>query len=207
MIQAFNQKQSRSNTIELTSVLKRNQIRSLVPGQTQQEVFQIQNMHNPQSSPHNRHSLPMNLQRNSIFRQAFVWKYSTTTCTTRDSIILPKKASTLKMTLMILTLPISYLLTTLPIFLIISFKLLNFYFKMKMNLEVEFAFAKILMLLNNSINILCFIFFGKNLRRDFLRILAVGKLKKRYSSSKYQSGFHESMTLAYMLPLRNKSIL
>ena len=83
-----------------------------------------------------------------------------------------KQSSKLKMTVMLLTLPISYLLTTFPIFVIILFQLNFNYFRKKnsYNYETEFAISRMLMYINNSINILFFILFGKSLRKDFLKI-------------------------------------
>ena len=92
-----------------------------------------------------------------------------------------KKSSNLKLTLMLLSFPISYLLSTCPIFSIISFKLIDFYFKLdkSYNYEIAFALARILMYINNSINILMFILFGKSLRKDFLKILPFKKFKNQ----------------------------
>ena len=85
-----------------------------------------------------------------------------------------KKSSNLKITFMLLSLPISYSITTFPIFIIILFQLKYNYLNKKNtsnNFETEFSIAKMLMYFNNSINILFYILFGKNLRKDFIQII------------------------------------
>lgn len=89
-----------------------------------------------------------------------------------------QKGSKLKITFMLLVFPISFLLTSFPIFLIIIFRMFDLYFRLKIDLAIFLAIAKILMFLNNSINIILLIIFGKNIRNDFLKIFC----KKRRNS-------------------------
>ena len=88
-----------------------------------------------------------------------------------------KNSSTFRLTAMLMTFPSSYIICTFPIFLIISFKLGNHYFESKKssNYDVVFYLAKILMYFNNSTNIIVFILFGKNLRKDFLKLFTFKK--------------------------------
>jgi hypothetical protein len=88
-----------------------------------------------------------------------------------------QKSSKLKLTFMLLIFPISFLLTSFPIFLLIIFRIFDLYFKLQKDLAIELAIAKILMFLNNSINIILLIIFGKNIRNDFLNIFC---RKRRY---------------------------
>ena len=85
-------------------------------------------------------------------------------------------SSNIKLTIMFLAIPISYLITALPIFIII---LLQFFFigDRVNNNESELAVAKMLMYINCSINILFYIFLGKSLRNDFLDILSLRFLR------------------------------
>ena len=91
-----------------------------------------------------------------------------------------KNSSTIRLTAMLMTFPLSYLMCTFPVFLIISFKLGNHYFESKKsnNYDVAFYLAKILMYFNNSTSILIFILFGKNLRKDFFNLLTFKKARK-----------------------------
>jgi hypothetical protein len=93
-----------------------------------------------------------------------------------------RKASKLKITFMLMIFPISFLLTTFPIFLIILFKLfLNIYLSLKVDLELAFDIAKVFMFLNNSLNMLFLIFFGKDLRKDFRTLFSVRNIFKKRS--------------------------
>ena len=92
-----------------------------------------------------------------------------------------KKPSNFKLTLMLMSFSICYLVATFPIFLIISFKLAKHYLRADdtTNYQVPFVFAKMIMYINYSINILLFVLFGKSLRKDFLEIFTVRRTKKR----------------------------
>jgi hypothetical protein len=84
-----------------------------------------------------------------------------------------------RITFMLMIFPISFLLTTLPIFIIIGLRTFNFYFKL--NLEIPFTLAKIFMYLNNSINIFILIIFGKTLRKDFLKTFCMNRIKQNHN--------------------------
>jgi hypothetical protein len=75
-------------------------------------------------------------------------------------------SSNLKLTIMLMSLPISFIITNFPIFIII---ILQFYpFKgPNKDYKYESSIAKALMYLNNSIHILFYIFLGNTLRKDF----------------------------------------
>ena len=90
-----------------------------------------------------------------------------------------KLTSNIKLTLMLLTFPLSYLFANIPIFMIISLKFIDYYFGVKTlhNYQSWLSVARILMFLNNSMNILLIILFGKGLRRDFFRIILFRKNK------------------------------
>lgn len=77
-----------------------------------------------------------------------------------------------------MALPISYLVTTFPIFLMAIHGCLlmrdpsNLYaYKNQAHFHFVYTLAKFFMYLNNSIHILFYILFGKNLRKDFLALL------------------------------------
>ena len=78
-------------------------------------------------------------------------------------------SSNIKLTLMLMSLPISFIITNFPIFIII---ILQFYpFKShNKDYKFELTIAKVLMYLNNSIHILFYIFLGNTLRKDFKRL-------------------------------------
>ena len=87
-----------------------------------------------------------------------------------------KKASKLKLTFMLMMFSLSYLITTLPVFIIIIIKAFMLYVNsgsenLNFSFESEFAIAKTLMFANNSFNILFLILFGQTLRRDMLEML------------------------------------
>ena len=79
-----------------------------------------------------------------------------------------KRISRLKLTLSLLMLTISYLVSTLPVFVIISLQFIAPYIRHGVHLENELAVANTIMYANNSFNILFFILFGKNLRKELL---------------------------------------
>lgn len=78
---------------------------------------------------------------------------------------------------MLMALPISYLVTTFPIFLIVIHGciLIRDTAGRRATYQSDYNFvytlAKSFMYVNNSINILFYILFGKNLRDDFLALL------------------------------------
>ena len=96
--------------------------------------------------------------------------FSSNDCSIPIARVYSQKSSKLKITVMLLIFPISFMLTSFPIFLIIIFRMFDLYFKLKTDLVIFLAIAKILMFLNNSINIILLIIFGKNIRNDFLDI-------------------------------------
>ena len=115
-----------------------------------------------------------------------------------------KISSNLKLSVMLLVLPISYLITTFPIFIIIILQLKINQFKKPIesnNYETELAIAKMFMYVNNSINILFYIFFGKSLRRDFLSILPFENFFRKFSKGNKEILFKNNSTI-----FRNSSI-
>lgn len=99
--------------------------------------------------------------------------------------------SNFKLTLMLMALPISYLVTTFPIFLIVIHGcILHLRNKDNNNwsgfinhtddFQLAYALAKIAMYINNSINILFYILLGKNLRKDFLALLPFKRFHFEY---------------------------
>jgi len=97
--------------------------------------------------------------------------------------------SKLKITFMLMVLPISFLLTTFPVFSIIFYNLfINYSFKLKIDLENAFDIAKLLMFLNNSLNMIFLIVFSKSFRKDLKSIFARRK-PFRKSFVKYQVSY------------------
>ena len=101
-----------------------------------------------------------------------------------------KRKSNLKITIMLLSLPICYLLTVLPIVVLILIGWIDrqtrsddaeekdetsHYF------EIAHSIGSVLMYVNSSINILLYILFGKNLRQDFLSIIPCMNFKSKNS--------------------------
>ena len=87
--------------------------------------------------------------------------------------------SKLKLTLMLMTFPLSYLVTTCPVFVIITLKLLENYFAhFETNFESELVIAKTLMYANNSFNVLLFILTGKTLRNDVIKLFRFKRVSK-----------------------------
>ena len=99
----------------------------------------------------------------------------------RMSICNVKNCSNIKLTLMLMTFPLTYLVATFPIFAIISLKLIGHYFNFanQNKLQIPFAIAKIVMYINYSINILLFILFGKGLRKDFKALFYTKKVVRQ----------------------------
>lgn len=109
-----------------------------------------------------------------------------------------KRASKLRLTLVLMTFPLSYLLTTLPVFVIASLESWSSYFDVKFSTDFqsEFAVAKTLMYANNSFNIFLFILFGKNLRKELTSLLLWRKvksssLKMRKNNSRLKASNYE----------------
>ena len=83
-----------------------------------------------------------------------------------------KRWSDFKTTIMLMTLPFSYLVVTFPVFVIITLTFIKHDHDKALNeYETAFVFFKTIMHLNNSFNILFFIFFGKTLRNDLKKIV------------------------------------
>ena len=87
--------------------------------------------------------------------------------------------SKLKLTLMLMTFPLTYLLTTCPVFVIITLKLFeNHFAQFETNFESELVIAKTLMYANNSFNVLLFILLGKKLRDDVIQLFKFKRVSK-----------------------------
>jgi hypothetical protein len=87
-----------------------------------------------------------------------------------------KASSNFKLTIMLMSLPISYIITNFPIFFTI---ILQFFPKNDYDLnenQIELSIAKVLMYINNSINILFYIFLGRNFRKQFKEL----GIRKKY---------------------------
>ena len=84
-----------------------------------------------------------------------------------------KHKSNVKITIMLMSIPISYLITTFPIFVILIHGWLIRIFKQESTVYFDTAYCigTILMYFDNSINILLYIFLGKGLRRNFISII------------------------------------
>ena len=83
-------------------------------------------------------------------------------------------SSNMKTTLMLSIIPLSYLLTKLPIFVIILLKLKNNFLEKENSKNVyvkEYEIAKTLMFFNYSINIFYYVILGKNYRDKLIQIL------------------------------------
>jgi hypothetical protein len=94
----------------------------------------------------------------------------------------PVSQSNMKTTLMLSIIPISYLLTKLPIFVIILLKLKNNFLEKENSKNVyarEYEIAKTLMYFNYSINIFYYVFLGQNYRNKFFLLI-----RKRKSTMK-----------------------
>jgi len=87
-----------------------------------------------------------------------------------------KKLHSFKISFLLMIFPLCFLVTNLPIILIIAFKMFNSFLKLERNLLVEFTIAKSLMYLNNSINILLLLAFSKRFRNNFLKTIFTVKL-------------------------------
>ena len=94
-----------------------------------------------------------------------------------------------KLTLNLMTLPLSYLTSTLPLFVIILLQCVAPYIRKDLLFENEFALAYMLMYANNSFNILFFIMFGKNVRGDLVALFRRKKEHKRQRGSQRHDTF------------------
>ena len=77
---------------------------------------------------------------------------------------------------MLMAIPISYLITSFPIlFVLIKGLIIRVYdqidIKTTDSLTTAYTIGTILMYIDNSINILFYVVFGKTLRHDFIKIL------------------------------------
>ena len=82
---------------------------------------------------------------------------------------------------MILALPINYLITNLPVFIIIILQFFPLDYNNSNMLKTEMTIAKTVMYVNNSINIFLYVLMGKSLRKDVLDVVSnfVNQQKKR----------------------------
>ena len=81
--------------------------------------------------------------------------------------------SNFKLTIMLMTLPICYVITNFPIFLILISQFITYTnndHKANEN-KLELVIAKVFMYTNNSINILFYIFLGKNFKKVFTDLI------------------------------------
>jgi hypothetical protein len=79
-------------------------------------------------------------------------------------------SSNVKLTVMLMSLPICFIITNCPIFIIIILQFYPFKSHTK-EYKFELAISRVLMYINNSIHILFYIFLGNTLRKDFKRFL------------------------------------
>lgn len=88
-----------------------------------------------------------------------------------------KRASNFKMSIMLLTLPFTYLICHFPFFVIVILNILSNFtdFLDAKNYEKEFALSKILMFAFNSFNIIFFILFGPTFRKELKECLRLNK--------------------------------
>ena len=82
------------------------------------------------------------------------------------------QSSNLKLSVMLLALPINYLITTLPVFIIIILQFLPLGGNHANMFKTEMTIAKTFMYVNNSINIFLYVLMGKSLRKDIFDIVA-----------------------------------
>ena len=81
------------------------------------------------------------------------------------------QSSNLKMSIMILVLPINYLITNLPVFIIIILQFFPLDYNNSNMLKTEMTIAKTFMYANNSLNIFLYILMGKSLRKDIYDVV------------------------------------
>ena len=89
--------------------------------------------------------------------------------------LLQKKTSNLNKTVMLLSLPLSYIISTFPTFVLIAISYIRDFRRDKIELEnrfdKEYAVSKAAMYSYNSFNIAFFILFGKSFRKDLKNLL------------------------------------
>ncbi|CAF1025997.1 unnamed protein product [Brachionus calyciflorus] len=117
-------------------------------------------------------------------------------------------SSNLKITIMLMALPICYLITTFPIFVIIIYSWFISHFSLVKDdvydLDRAYAITKIFMYVHNSINILIYIFFGKSFRKDFIGILPFKSLYNKLTrTSRNSSNCEISLTNSFKIHLNN----
>lgn len=105
-------------------------------------------------------------------------------------------SSNLKVTAMLMALPICYLITNFPIFIIIIYSWFLSRFKLMKEGQVDqldkaYAIAKIFMYVHNSINIFVYIFFGKSFRQDFIGIFPFKNLYNKITRMNQNSSNSE----------------
>ena len=81
------------------------------------------------------------------------------------------QSSNLKLSIMILALPINYLITNLPVFIIIILQFFPLDYNNSNMLKTEMTIAKTVMYVNNSINIFLYVLMGKSLRKDIFDVI------------------------------------
>ena len=91
-----------------------------------------------------------------------------------------KTISNLKITTILMIIPICYLITTLPTFIIILLQLHSIFYQTNIDFDYQslMDIAKTLMYLNNSINVFFYVLLGKSLRKELLEIFLVCFKKK-----------------------------
>ena len=102
--------------------------------------------------------------------------------TPMNSVRSSKPASSLRMTLILMAIPISYLILSFPIFIILIYGWIMRVFHSN-GMEASYSFdiacviGTVLMYIDNSINILFYTVLGKNLRKDFDYVI-LDRIKK-----------------------------
>lgn len=76
-------------------------------------------------------------------------------------------SSSIKQTLILMTLPISYVITNFSIFIILILQFYPFNDHSTNEYELELVIAKVLMYINNSVNIFYYVFLGNSFRQVF----------------------------------------
>ena len=84
-----------------------------------------------------------------------------------------KTHSNYEFSILLIAFPVTYVVANSLIFSIILFRLIEYYFELgkKVDYEMGFLVSKMFMYLNNSLNILLFIIFDKNFRKEILYIM------------------------------------
>ena len=72
---------------------------------------------------------------------------------------------------MIMTLPICYLITNFPIFIILILQFCSLDNHTRDQYKLELTIAKVFMYINNSINIIFYIFLGKSFNKVFIDLI------------------------------------